>query len=166
MSDFASDWAAALSWLYGGDSDSGGAPVLPRDAPVWPPHEPYVIVWCPHPRKPCRTGGVYSAPPGFTYVYVSYKRRKEYAELRDYRGPGWERGYRGVGGTLLTYPDGSKRDYGFVGPQYCRHGRLNTRPGTRPLHEVVADVTAGLIRRPASIVAFRVQDTRGATVTP
>lgn len=160
MSDFASDWAAALPWLYGRqDLDS-------REIPVWPPHDPYLIVWCSHPRKPCRVGGVYSAPQGFVYICVNYKHRREYAELRDYRGPGWERGYRAVGGTLLTYPDGSKRDYGFFGPWFCRHGGLESAPGTRPLHEVAADVVAGRICRPANVVASRVRGMLHATVAP
>jgi hypothetical protein len=128
------DIAAAARWLYGRDPDFG--PVRP----VWPPHKPYVVVWCPHPRKPCRIGAVYATPYGFLFTGLNRQHRKDRAA-----------GSRGGSRSLLTYPDGTLRDYGFVGRLYCRHGERGFSTG-RPLHEIAAGVAAGRDRRPANIV--------------
>jgi hypothetical protein len=133
-------WAAAR-WLYGKDPNSG-------PGPVWPSHEPYVTLWCPNARRPCRIGAVYAAPSGFLLIALNRKHRKDYAE---------HRGHHSRAMSLLTHPDGSVREYGFVGELHCRHGRYGFG-FERPLHEIVADVAAGHIRRPAEIVGRRWSD--------
>jgi len=85
---------------------------------------------------------VYAAPPGFLLIALNRKHRKDYVG---------HRGYHSRAYSLLTYSDGSVREYGFVGQLHCRHGRYGFR-FDRPLHQIVADVVAGRIRRPAEIV--------------
>jgi hypothetical protein len=91
---------------------------------------------------------VYAAPTGFLFIALNRKHRKDYAE---------HRGHHSRAMSLLTHPDGSPREFGFVGPQHCRHGECGLR-FNRGLLEIVADVVAGRIRRPANIVGRRWSD--------
>jgi hypothetical protein len=134
----AADMQAAYRLLFNREPSPGGSP--------WPKAEPYVSVWCPHPKKGCRIGGVYLTEWGFFWLRVSRNRDPA------------THGRVGVGYTLLTFPDGSRRSFGHLSSAVagCRDWKpANQRPAFNAdeMFALLDDVQAGRIRRPANYVA-------------
>src|SRR5262249_26907433 len=141
MTDDGWDAHRAMHSLFHGSPERTGAP-------LWPAAAPLVIVWCPHPKRRCRMGGVYATAWGDALIRRTYPRT--------FRGTT-------IPGRSKVYPNGAVQSRGGVActilgqpslatSWHCRHGipeetRLN--PVGTELVALVADVRAGRIPRPA-----------------
>ena len=146
----AADMQAAYASLFNGKPRIGGLP--------WPEAEPYVIVWCPHPKKGCRIGAVYATEWGYFWMHVDRHKAAKLSTSVTHT--------LSVGYTLLTYPDGTRRNFEVspasftAGSDYragCRHWMPTKKRGAPfiadEMFALLDDVRAGRIRRPANYVA-------------
>jgi len=151
--DDAADMQSAYNSLF-----NGKPPTLTEGTP-WPQAEPYAIIWCPH-RKRCRLGAVYATRWGYLWLHV--ERNKLVDEAGNVTPGRLSNGY-----TLLTFPDGTRREFGHSRPGVTQSG-VGYRPGCRhwaptknwgtpfnadEMFALLDDVQAGRIRRPADYVA-------------
>jgi hypothetical protein len=135
--DEARDMEMAYNSLFNGKPPIVGNP--------WPTAKPYLIVWCPHPRKRCRIGAVYATRWGDLWLHVV-------------RGDDPGRAKIEAGYTLLTFPDGSRRDFGHLTTpdRGCRHAVPRDQKVPFAAHELLdllAAMHAGRMPRPAHYVA-------------
>jgi hypothetical protein len=91
-----------------------GRPRIPTEGTPWPHAKPYIIVWCPH-RKRCRLGAVYATRWGYLWLQVERNRVIE-------KAANVIPGKLSEGYTLLTYPDGTRRDFGHSGASLTQSG--------------------------------------------
>jgi hypothetical protein len=136
-----------------------GRPIAQTERSPWPAARPYVIVWCPH-RRRCRLGAVYATRWGYLWLHVMRNKLVDTSTHFTPRGTKLSGGY-----TLLTYPDGTRRDFGHLSATFtqwgyragCRHW-TPTKEHRVPfiadeMFALLDDVQAGRIRRPADYVA-------------
>lgn len=116
-----------------------------------PTQTPLIVVWCRGKKKPCRLGGVYSTPWG--HLYVSNPPAWQRSDPRRVTGLRTGTGMR----TLMTHPDGARRDFGFmhVPGTGCRHGtpRVFLPFETNSLLRLLEDVRNGKARPGSDYVA-------------
>lgn len=149
--DDRADMEAAYESLF------NGRPIAQTERSPWPAARPYVIVWCPH-RKRCRIGAVYASRWGYLWLHV--ERNKVVDKAANVTPGKLTDGY-----TLLTYPNGTRRDFGHSGASLtqsgyragCRHW-APTKEHRVPfiadeMFGLLDDVQSGKIPRPAHYVA-------------
>jgi hypothetical protein len=136
--DDAADVQLAYSSLF------NGRPPRPWGEKPWPKAKPYVNAWCPHPTKRCRIGAVYATRWGYLWLHVSRLAI--------------DRGKLTAGYTLLTFPDGTRRDFLHMSSpgEGCRHAVPHDWKvpfAADELLDLLAAVHAGRTPRPADYVA-------------